>query len=116
MKRSAILYLGLSLLFSSSVSYGQPANMAVAVDGIDNVMSIGCRIIEPPFTLELWYKPDDSEFKEREVPVGGTGLKSADIFPLTLERGVLSNPLTGLSSGEVSTPERQSRIQEPLRG
>lgn len=83
----------------------QPVNKAVYLDGIDNVMSIGCKIIEPPFTLEMWYKPDDSEFKEREVLVGGKGLRDVDIFPLTLEKGVLTNPLTGLSSGEVSTPE-----------
>lgn len=105
MKHLILLHLSFYLLLFCFTSNAQSVNMAASLDGIDNVMSIGSKIIEPPFTLEMWYKPDDSEFKEMEVLVGGKGLHSVDIFPLTLEKGVLSNKAAGLSSGVVSTPE-----------
>lgn len=83
----------------------KPCNMAVRLDGHNNDLGIGCPIIQPPYTLETWFKPDIGMYKDRSVLIAGLKVKSVNYLPLTLEKGALASPLIGLfSKGEV-TPE-----------
>jgi hypothetical protein len=71
----------------------EPAvNLAARLDGNDNAVLIGMGILQPPWTLEMWIKPDDAEWKPLEALVGGgeyTPREIVDPFPLAVRDGRL---------------------------
>lgn len=68
--------------------------MAVWLDGADDYMTIGMGIVSPPYTLEMWVKGNDKQWKSTEVLLGG-GIVSnygswLNSMPLTLENGIVT--------------------------
>ncbi len=46
-------------------------NHALRLDGHDNAVLIGMGILQPPWTLEMWIRPDDERWKPLEALIGG---------------------------------------------
>ena len=64
----------LFLLCSSvtqSIAQSPGQNLALHLDGKDNNVKTGIRILDAPFTLETWIKGDDTSWKDQEIIFGG---------------------------------------------
>ncbi len=68
------------------------SNLAVSMDGNDNEIKTGIRVIEGAWTLETWIKGDDTNWKDIEVIIGGGEYSTFDFcdnLPLVLKKGKL---------------------------
>lgn len=96
----------LFLLCSSvtqSIAQSPGQNLALHLDGKDNNVKTGIRILDAPFTLETWIKGDDTSWKDQEIIFGGgeySQLNITDYLPLVIEKGKLHSTRADLWSKE----------------
>ncbi len=98
----------LALSINNTPDYKQPvyhlSNLAVSMDGYDNEIRTGIRILKDEWTLEAWVKGDDKSWKEYEVIIGGgeySELNSCDNMPLVLKEGKLHCKGANISASTV---------------
>ncbi len=106
MKNNFIRLFFLFLFSYGKITYAttEYINKAIRLDGIDNNVRTGIENIKSPFTLELWMKGDDCQWKELEVLIGGgeySAFEEIDYLPLVIKKGKLHNVSTGLESNDV---------------
>jgi PKD repeat protein len=78
-------------------------NHALRLDGHDNAVLIGMGILQPPWTLEMWIRPDDERWKPLEALIGGglyTPREIVDPLPLAVRDGRLHVAGAKLSARE----------------
>lgn len=96
----------LFLLCSSvtqSIAQSPGQNLALHLDGKDNNVKTGIRILDAPFTLETWIKGDDTSWKDQEIIFGGgeySQLNITDYLPLVIEKGKLHSTRADIWSKE----------------
>lgn len=79
-------------------------NLALHLDGKDNNVKTGIRILNAPWTLETWIKGDDTSWKDQEIIFGGgeySQLNITDYLPLVIEKGKLHSTQADLWSDHV---------------
>ncbi|MCD8267454.1 MAG: LamG domain-containing protein [Parabacteroides sp.] len=102
MKYSFILLL--CSLVITSVAQSPAPNLALHLDGKDNNVKTGIRILNAPWTLETWIKGDDTSWKDQEIIFGGgeySQLNITDYLPLVIEKGKLHSTRADLWSDNV---------------
>lgn len=75
-------------------------NLALCLDGQDNDVRTGMKLLTGAWTLEAWIKGNDTSWNAEEVIFGGGeygNLKNADSKVLTLKKGKLSSTKAGLA-------------------
>ncbi|MGL5317916.1 MAG: LamG-like jellyroll fold domain-containing protein [Bacteroidales bacterium] len=89
------------LLVAGAAQLPAQENRALMLDGKNSNMTIGMDTISNRWSIEMWVKGDDLQWKEREVLIGGGEYSSFNItdkFPLTLEHGKLTNGLSKIQA------------------
>ncbi|MGL5682987.1 MAG: LamG-like jellyroll fold domain-containing protein [Marinifilaceae bacterium] len=90
------------LLVCASVSTHAQTNKTLLLDGKNSNMCIGMDTINERWSIEMWVKGDDNQWKENEVLIGGgeySTINTADKFPVVLKNGHLYN-----TAGNVMAP------------
>lgn len=103
MRHLFILFFLYSAVITSAAQ-SSALNLALHLDGKDNNVKTGIRILNAPWTLETWIKGDDKSWKDQEIIFGGgeySQLNITDYLPLVIEKGKLHSTQADLWSDNV---------------
>lgn len=87
--RHLFIFFFLYSVVITSVAQSPTLNLALHLDGKDNNVRTGIRILNAPWTLETWIKGDDKSWKDQEIIFGGgeySQLNITDYLPLVIEK------------------------------
>lgn len=76
-------------------------NLALCLDGSDNDVRTGMKLLDGSWTLEAWIKGNDTSWNAEEVIFGGgeySDIKNADTKVLTLKKGKLASTQAGIAT------------------
>lgn len=102
--RHLFIFFFLYSVVITSVAQSPTLNLALHLDGKDNNVRTGIRILNAPWTLETWIKGDDKSWKDQEIIFGGgeySQLNITDYLPLVIEKGKLHSTQADLWSENV---------------
>lgn len=99
-KKKIILFIVVFFSLSRLDSFGS-TNRMLCLDGHNNRVTFGLGIMQGGWTMEVWFKGNDTVWKETEVLIGGgeySSFAGVDNQPLVIKNGKLHNERANLWS------------------